>query len=158
MKAKSLYHRAYKLTEITGEITLLEVDNQEFVVVEENTFEVLETAEQGPIGPAGLNGKSAYEIAVANGFVGTEQEWLIALGNGGTPNWDSIINKPNLSYQQDFINTNVIVLAHGMRKKPAVTVMDTGGNQWFPKSIVHTDLNNTTVTFDSTFSGTVYLS
>lgn len=134
---------------------LIRVDGQEFIAVEENVIELVEVAEQGPAGPGG---KSAYEIAVANGFIGTEQEWLEALGNGGTPNWDAIINKPNLSYQQDFINTNVIVLAHGMRKKPAVTVMDTGGNQWFPKSITHTDLNNTTVTFDSTFSGTVYLS
>lgn len=30
----------------------------------------------------GQNGKSAYEIAVENGFVGTEQEWLDSLGGG----------------------------------------------------------------------------
>ncbi len=30
---------------------------------------------QGPTGEAGINGKSAYEIAVANGFEGTEKEW-----------------------------------------------------------------------------------
>lgn len=29
----------------------------------------------GPIGPQGL---SAYQVAVANGFVGTEEEWLDA--------------------------------------------------------------------------------
>lgn len=28
----------------------------------------------------GLNGESAYQIAVRNGFVGTEQEWLASLG------------------------------------------------------------------------------
>lgn len=37
---------------------------------------------------AGLNGESAYQIAVRNGFVGTEQEWLDSLqgsgGGGGT--------------------------------------------------------------------------
>ena len=32
-----------------------------------------------------LHGKSAYEIAVANGFKGTEKEWLEIL-NGVTPN------------------------------------------------------------------------
>lgn len=38
---------------------------------------------QGPPGPAGQPGKSAYEIAVANGFVGTEAEWLASLATGG---------------------------------------------------------------------------
>lgn len=30
-------------------------------------------------GAGGLQGKSAYEIAVDNGFIGTEQEWLDSL-------------------------------------------------------------------------------
>jgi len=34
---------------------------------------------KGPQGTAGQNGKSAYEIAVANGFKGTETEWLASL-------------------------------------------------------------------------------
>lgn len=39
---------------------------------------------QGPPGPAGADGLSAYEVAVANGFVGTETEWLASLvGNQG---------------------------------------------------------------------------
>lgn len=38
----------------------------------------------GEVGPNGPDGLSAYEIAVANGFVGTEQEWLDSLGGGGT--------------------------------------------------------------------------
>ena len=29
----------------------------------------------------GSNGKSAYQIAVENGFVGTEQEWALTLQN-----------------------------------------------------------------------------
>lgn len=33
----------------------------------------------GPQGPAGADGASAYEVAVANGFVGTEAEWLASL-------------------------------------------------------------------------------
>jgi hypothetical protein len=39
---------------------------------------------QGPDGEAGANGLSAYQIAVANGFVGTEAQWLASLaGSGG---------------------------------------------------------------------------
>ena len=34
---------------------------------------------QGPQGPKGDTGKSAYQIAVDNGFVGTESEWLASL-------------------------------------------------------------------------------
>jgi hypothetical protein len=34
---------------------------------------------EGPAGPAGPAGPSAYETAVANGFVGTEAEWLASL-------------------------------------------------------------------------------
>lgn len=36
----------------------------------------------GTPGPRGPEGESAYEVAVANGFVGTEQEWLDSLGGG----------------------------------------------------------------------------
>ena len=40
----------------------------------------------GAQGAPGATGASAYEIAVANGFTGTEAEWLAALkGNDGTP-------------------------------------------------------------------------
>lgn len=40
----------------------------------------------GPVGPSGEDGKSAYEIAVENGFQGTEIEWLASLkGAPGTP-------------------------------------------------------------------------
>jgi len=40
------------------------------------------TGPQGPIGatgPTGPQGLSAYEVAVANGFVGTETQWLASL-------------------------------------------------------------------------------
>ena len=34
---------------------------------------------QGPQGVQGIEGKSAYEVAVENGFVGTEAQWLLSL-------------------------------------------------------------------------------
>lgn len=43
----------------------------------------------GPPGADGQDGKSAFEIAVDNGFVGTEQEWLDSLeGPQGPPGQD----------------------------------------------------------------------
>lgn len=40
---------------------------------------------QGPAGADGANGLSAYEIAVENGFEGTEQEWLASLSSQTLP-------------------------------------------------------------------------
>lgn len=54
--------------------------------------------ETGPAGPQGASGASAYEVAVANGFVGTEAEWLAGLGgnsvieNGGASDGSYIID------------------------------------------------------------------
>ncbi|ENU26953.1 hypothetical protein F992_01557, partial [Acinetobacter modestus] len=41
------------------------------------------TGAQGSKGDTGANGKSAFEIAVDNGYTGTEQEWLASQGGGG---------------------------------------------------------------------------
>jgi hypothetical protein len=49
---------------------------------------------QGEPGPEGPEGASAYEVAVANGFVGTESEWLASLegpeGPQGAPGSGSV--------------------------------------------------------------------
>jgi hypothetical protein len=57
------------------------------LVVREVQPAVIEVASPGPQGVA----KSAYDVAVDNGFVGTEQEWLDSLG-GAT--WDTLQGKP----------------------------------------------------------------
>ena len=52
---------------------------------------------QGPQGIQGIDGKSAYDVAVENGFVGTEAQWLVSLvgdtgATGATGNGiDSIV-------------------------------------------------------------------
>ena len=46
---------------------------------------------QGPAGPAGADGLSAYEVAVKNGFAGSETEWLASLkGADGRDGRDGI--------------------------------------------------------------------
>lgn len=62
---------------------------------------------RGPVGPAGprgfrgedgQDGLSAYEIAVEQGFVGTEEEWLLSLkgekGEDGTTDYNELENTP----------------------------------------------------------------
>lgn len=53
------------MAETSGEITLLEVDNEEFILVEESTIEILETVEQGPVGPKGDKGDPGVAGTVA---------------------------------------------------------------------------------------------
>lgn len=55
----------------------------------------------GHDGVNGIDGKSAYEIAVANGFIGTESEWLESLqGKDGANGRDGVdgVKRDNISY------------------------------------------------------------
>lgn len=65
-----------------------------------------ETGPQGPQGETGPDGLSAYEIAVANGFVGTEAEWLASL-EASVEFFDegvSIGNAGELNFVGDFVS------------------------------------------------------
>lgn len=130
------------VSEVLIESTVLETELQPVVVLSEQ----------------GVAGLSAYQIAVAHGFVGTEADWLASLGGGGTPTWNSILNKPDLSAYQDYSNTTLIVFNHDLRKYPAVYIEDTGGNRWSPKTIDYPTLAQVIITFDNLFSGRVTLS
>lgn len=45
--------------------------------------------QQGPAGPPGADGKSAYDVAVENGYSGTKAQWLASLkGDTGAPGED----------------------------------------------------------------------
>lgn len=45
-----------------------------------------QNGQDGTNGLDGKDGKSAYEVAITNGFEGTEQEWLLSLkGDKGEP-------------------------------------------------------------------------
>ena len=62
------------------------------------------TGATGAAGPAGADGASAYEVAVANGFAGTETEWLASLvgadgqdGTGGDGGAVTIVSTSPLS-------------------------------------------------------------
>lgn len=77
------YVTALFVDEVTGELVLQQNNGQP-----EKRVEL----------PGGADGKSAYEIAVENGFVGTEVEWLASLqgddGAPGTPGEDGTDGAP----------------------------------------------------------------
>ncbi len=58
-------------------------------------------------GVNGAEGLSAYEVALANGFVGTEAQWLISLkGINGANGEDYISNlQKTITYPDDFVGT-----------------------------------------------------
>lgn len=57
------------------------------------------TAGEWKYASRGLEGKSAYEVALAMGFIGTEQQWLDSLegakGDPGTTDYNELNNLPD---------------------------------------------------------------
>lgn len=89
----------------------------------------------GPQGPTGADGKSAYEVAVGNGYSGTEQDWLASLkgadgkdGVGGGSGSKTVAGKNiEVSENQDGTQTvavsdNVVLTENGSVKVGATTV------------------------------------
>lgn len=77
---------------------------------------------QGIQGIAGQDGKSAYEVAVIEGFGGNESEWLESLvgpagadgadgakGDPGTTAWSGIADKPSLTLSKN--NDDVVLVS-----------------------------------------------
>lgn len=104
--------------EIPGSTTVL-VDNASTTVETITVYDKTEVIVDNPVteyvvlqpiigsggggsGTPGADGDSAYEIAVDNGFVGSESEWLESLkgdpgddGAPGTTSWSGITDKPS---------------------------------------------------------------
>ena len=108
-------------------------------------------------GGSGTAGKSAYEIAVDNGFVGTETEWLESLkgtdGTEGTTFTPSVSATGDLSWSNDDGKENPATVnikgAKGDRGDSGVTTpingfftmyVDEDGNLWV---LSEDDLTNT---------------
>jgi hypothetical protein len=113
--------------------------------------------EKGDMPAHTWNGTS-LSIEMPSGGFGISVDLKGEKGDIGTSDWDDLTNKPPLTHRQDFLNTNLIYVSHGMRKNPAVFIEDTGGSQWIPKKINHLSLNDMSIEFDTVLSGTVFLS
>ena len=108
----------------------------------------------GSGGGSGTNGKSAYEIAVDNGFVGTETEWLESLnGKQGATFTPYVSSSGELSWTNDGDKKNPATVnikgSKGDRGDSGVTTpingfftmyVDEDGNLWV---LSEDDLTNT---------------
>lgn len=118
----------------TTEITL-EFDSTTLDVVVEDL--VLEIDTQ-----AGAPGLSAYQIAVANGFTGTQQQWLDSLKGDAANSYSHIQGVPSALW----------TINHNLGFYPSVTVVDTNGDEC-EGDVEHPTLNQTTITFSAPFAG-----
>ena len=119
-----------------------------------NLQEKLNNGELGGGGGSGTNGKSAYEIAVDNGFVGTETEWLESLnGKQGATFTPYVSSSGELSWTNDADKKNPATVnikgVKGDRGDSGVTTpingfftmyVDGDGNLWV---LSEDDLTNT---------------
>ena len=119
-----------------------------------NLQEKLNNGELGGGGGSGTNGKSAYEIAVDNGFVGTETEWLESLnGEQGVTFTPYVSSSGELSVTNDGDKKNPATVnikgIKGDRGDSGVTTpingfftmyVDEDGNPWV---LSEDDLTNT---------------
>lgn len=66
------------------------------------------------VGPQGVAGLSAYEIAVNNGFVGTEEEWVASLEADATAEINEHINNPTPHPAYDDIMSLTLLFENGL--------------------------------------------
>jgi hypothetical protein len=88
-----------------------------------------------PAGSTGLDGESAYEVAVSNGFVGTESEWLTSLIGAQGPQGIQGEDGPAGVGTANYFNTEIVDQSGGTASSyPAITGAINGTNKIFTVS------------------------
>lgn len=95
----------------------------------------------------GTAGLTAYQIAVNNGFVGTESEWLASLQ--GVPGAQVFIHSQSTP-------ASVWTINHNLGEFPNVYVLDTAGDEC-EGDVDNPTVNQTVITFSASFAGTARL-
>jgi hypothetical protein len=114
---------------------------------------------QGPAGPEGTMGESAYQLALDLGFVGTEADWLASLvgpvGPAGAAGNSAAIAGTYLHQQLDASTTWTI--HHALGFNPNVTTVDSADTR-IEGDVSYLDTSNVVVTFSVPIGGRAYLS
>lgn len=94
-------------------------------------------------GPRGL---SAYEVAVADGFVGTVDDWL-----------DSLVGPPGTGSQSNYNHNQPTAsatwtISHNLGYKPIVQIYDSG-SQLVEADVSHLSVNTVVILFSTPTAG-----
>jgi hypothetical protein len=92
---------------------------------------LVEIADEAAQGAAGANGLSAYQIAVTNGFIGTEAQWLASLQ--GSSSGSKYIHTQTSESAEWIVN-------HNLGERPSVEVRNQAGEKVGAR-VLHTSLN-----------------
>lgn len=90
---------------------------------------------------AGPRGASAYEIALANGFIGSEAEWLASLGSSSA----AYVHTQTTESVEWIVN-------HNLGVKPVVEILTTGG-ALVDAEVLHVTNNQLRIYFATLFTG-----
>lgn len=100
----------------------------------------------GPAGPAGL---SAYDVAVKNGFVGSEEAWLASLATGGVT--------PFFEYHQTS-PSNEWIIRHNLGFYPGGISLVDSSRREFRAEVNHIDHNTLRIKMEYAMSGSAFIS
>lgn len=150
-------------------------DTADQVLIEQAPARVVFPAAGGPpsvdlfpndlIGPQNAGGPGWSWTVYYDGCPGNPRPWsfyLLSTG-GAAQRLSGLAEVPaalpftpggDKSFTQPFSVASSVSVPHNLGKKPAVTVMDSAGDEC-EGDVQHTDLNNLTVTFSAPFSGSV---
>lgn len=157
-------------TPSTTIVTVTQPRNTTVVVTETETVEIQETV----LGVQGEAGLSAYEVAVRDGFVGTEDEWLASLvgptgpqGPSGATGPQGAQGQPGLPgtqgdlggvFQYEQVQSSTVwQVDHNLGYYPNVTTVDSAGTR-IEGDVSYPDITTVTVTFSVAIGGRAYLS
>ncbi|MFI3187930.1 MAG: hypothetical protein QX198_18295 [Methylococcaceae bacterium] len=112
------------------DVVVVEVSGPEQVIVE--------------VGVPGVSGLSAYQIAVAHGFVGDESQWLATLGHAGSSSTPYEHQQPSAS--------STWTINHNFGRKAAVELYTAGGAQVVAQ-VTQINLNQSIASFDTPMAG-----
>jgi hypothetical protein len=78
---------------------------------------------------------------------------VVSVGIQGPPGTPGV--NGDSRYEQAFSNLSSIVVTHNLGKHPAVSVVDSAGDECVG-DVIHTSVNSCTVNFSAPFSGTIF--
>lgn len=108
-------------------------------------------------GKQGADGKSAYDVAVTNGFEGTVEEWLESLkGEKGEPGDSSSGGSDRHFVFEQTQASDTWEITHNLNKYPSVSVADSAGSV-VVGDVEYISPNELRIKFIGAFSGRAYL-